>query len=155
MTYPVVPADVEARWRPLSAEETVVATTFIDDLLQDLDLLRPSLAAFYATLVDPALTVMNKAIKRTIALRVKAALRNPDTLNNTSIDAQGGVAVGYDNQILDLKATEAVLSDGDLAMIDRAVAAAGGTAYTHWRSVQLAAHSELCPPGDMSILPTP
>lgn len=154
MAYPVTTSDVEARWRPLSADEQAVAAVLIDDLCSDLDLLRPSLAATYDEAVDPELTVLRKTIVRTVALAVKRAMRNPDTLSSTNIGADGGIAVGYDNKIEDLKATSAHLSNADLAMVDRAVAAAGGQAYSSVRSVKLQAHSERIPPGDVSILPT-
>jgi hypothetical protein len=154
VSYPVTYADVEARWRPLSDAERAVATVLIGDLCSDLDLLRPSLAGVYGEAVDPDLSILRDAIVRTIAKAVKRAMRNPDTLRSTNIAADGGIAVGYDNDIEDLKATDAHLSSADLNSIDRAVAAVTGAAYSSVRSVQLVANAHLRPPGDITILPT-
>jgi hypothetical protein len=155
VTYPVAPADVAARWRALDDDETAVAAVLIDDLCSDLDLLRPSLAATYADATDPELTVLRKTIVRTIAEATKRALRNPDTLSSTNLSADGGIAVGYDNRIEDLKSTGAFLTNDDLGMIDRAVAAVTGDVYSSVNSVQLVANPYYCPPGDLTILPTP
>jgi hypothetical protein len=155
VSYPVTPADVVARWRALSDDETAVAAVLIDDLCSDLDLLRPSLAAVFADATDPELTVLSKTVVRVVALAVKRAMRNPDTLSSTNISADGGIAVGYDNRIEDLKSTSAYLSNEDLALIDRAIAVVTGDVYSSVRSVKLLANSQYYPPGDLTILPTP
>lgn len=155
MTYPVTPDDVVARWRALDDDETAVAAVLIDDLCSDLDLLRPSLSVISLAATDPELTVLTKTIVRVVAQAVKRAMRNPDTLSSTNISADGGIAVGYDNRIEDLKSTSAYLSNEDLGLIDRAVAAVTGDVYSSVRSVKLVANPQYCPPGDMTILPTP
>jgi hypothetical protein len=154
VSYPVTYADVEARWRPLEIDERAVATVLIGDLCSELDLKRPSLAGIYDDAVDPELTTLREAIVRTIAYAVKRAMRNPDTLRNTNIGADGAIGVGYDNDFEALAATSASLTKSDLASIDRAVAAATGVPYSAVRSIKLQAHPERIPPGDMSILPT-
>lgn len=80
MGYGVTTDDIEARWRPLTSDETAVATTLIDDATLTLDARLPGLeAAVTAATVDPALVVA------VIARMVIAALRNPEGLRSETI----------------------------------------------------------------------
>ena len=162
MSYNVSTADVEARWRALSDDEAQVAATFLDDLVTDLDLQRPALATFLASLTGSAVPAdvtkglrLERVIVRTLALAVKRALRNPDTLSSTNIQPAGGIAVGYDNSTDALDATAPTLTAADLRAIDKATVAVGGTAPSSVRSVKMQAYPERYATADLTVLPTP
>lgn len=155
MSYPVSASDVAARWRPLSAAEIALANTLLEDLTNDLDIFRPTLAQTLADMVDPAQTLLERAIVKTLANAVKRAMRNPDTLRSTNIGADGSIGVGYDNLWAALAATAAMLTADDLRTIDRATIAGGGIVVSGLVSRKMLAHSERYPPGDLTILPTP
>lgn len=154
-------ADVEARWRPLSDAESVVAATLIDDLVNDLGLLRPALADTLGDLAAGTTAEQTKgvALERVIvavfANAIKRALRNPDTLRSTNIGADGGIGVGYDNSADALDATRASLTRADLADIDKATAAADGIITVGVGSVRLQAYPERYVAPNLSALPTP
>ena len=154
MPYNVSPADVEARWRPLSDDETDIAQTLLDDFSNDLDLARPTLSNFLIGLAEPMHTALERAIVRTLALATKRALRNPDTLSNTTIDPAGGIGVGYDNRAESLANTSASLTRADFAAIDSAVLAVTSDVVPYAGSVKLQAYPECYQPPDMTILPT-
>jgi hypothetical protein len=85
MPNPAVVADVTDRWRPLSAQETTNAQTFLDDAWR---MLKRQLAAqgvdIEALMVDDAdLTAEVIRVEATAVLRV---MKNPDAMRQESID---------------------------------------------------------------------
>jgi hypothetical protein len=144
MSYNVSPDDVAARWRALSDDESDVATVLLADVTDDLDVHRPTLHAFLATLLaDADSTIVAKGellqriIVKTLAGAVRRVLRNPDVLTSTNISGDGGIGVGYDNHPDRVAAASASLLPGDYVDIDLATLAAGGTAPTQAGSVKL------------------
>lgn len=85
MANPVVVADVESRWRPLTVEETVVASTKIDDAWNLLVLELPSLDANLT-----AGTVLASTVKMVVADMVIRHLKNPDGWERESLDDWSG-----------------------------------------------------------------
>lgn len=161
MPFAVTISDVVSRWRALSVEESAVGTVMIDDLKNDLSLRRPALLSLLDDLSggDAAAqaqgTALQRVITRVIANAVKRGLRNPDTLRSTTIGADGGLGIGYDNSTEALANTGATLTKGDLSDIDKATQAVGGEIVTGASSVRLQAYPERYAPRDMTILPTP
>ncbi len=83
MPNPTTTADVEARWRPLTSEQTLVATTLLDDAWNLLRFRVLSLEARLAA-VPPTLDVgLVKAVMAAMVIRV---LRNPDGYRQQSIE---------------------------------------------------------------------
>ncbi len=162
MPYNVSTADVEARWRALSTAEDEIAQTILGDLVNDLDLRRPTLSSFLTTLAASTVpgdagkaVALERVIVRTLAWATKRALRNPDTLRSFTIQAAGGIGVGYDNAAAALAATAARLTREDLAGIDQATNAVGGTAPGAAGSVGFQAYPERYADPDLTVLPTP
>lgn len=161
MPFTATVADVEARWRALSAPETSVASTMLGDLKNDLALLRPALLRFLDDLAAGDAdeiakgVALQRTITRVLANAVKRGLRNPDTLRSTNIGADGAIGVGYDNGTESLANTGATLTRGDLSDIDKATEAVGGEVVTGIISVRLQAYPERYAAPDMSVLPTP
>lgn len=86
MANPAIPADVAARWRPLSTDEETVAYTLLSDAWRMLG--RDYKAATGTTLdaamvADPTLT---PDVVQIIAQAVIRVLRNPDGLQQEQID---------------------------------------------------------------------
>lgn len=144
MSYDISPSDVEERWRTLSAPETAVAQTLIDDLANDLDVHRPTLEQTLADLLadaDDAVAargvMLKRVIVKTIANAVKRALRNPDVLHSATIGADGSIGVGYDNLPADNLASAAQLTPLDYRAIDLAVLSTEGQIPSSVNSVRL------------------
>lgn len=161
MPFTVTTADVAARWRVLSIEENAVAGVLLDDLKNDLTLRRPALLPLLDNLSGGDAAAQTKAsmLQRTItavlANAIKRALRNPDTLRNTTIGADGAIGVGYENSWDALAATGAALTRQDMADIDKATQAVGGEIVTGSSSVRLQAYPERFAPPNMNVLPLP
>lgn len=161
MAFTVTTADVAARWRVLSTEESAVAGVLLGDLKNDLELRRPVLLPLLDDLAsgDAAAQARGLMLQRTItavlANAVKRALRNPDTLRNTTIGADGAIGVGYENSWEALAATGAALTRQDMADIDKATQAVGGEIVTGSSSVKLQAYPERYAPPNMNVLPLP
>lgn len=81
MANPATIADVEARWRPLSAQETINATAFLDDAWWLLTARLPSLEQ---NMTDG--TVIEGNVVRVVAAMVIRVLRNPDGKVQEAID---------------------------------------------------------------------
>ena len=81
MPNPATAADVAARWRTLSAEETTVATTLLDDawlmLLGRLPSLEDNITAG---------TVTEANVVRVLATMVLRVLKNPDGKSEEAVD---------------------------------------------------------------------
>lgn len=161
MPFDASTSDVEARWRVLSIEESAVAGVLLDDLKNDLGLRRPALLPLLDDLSggDAAAqakgTMLQRTITAVLANAIKRALRNPDTLRNTTIGADGSIGVGYENTWDALAATGAALTRQDLADIDKATQAVGGEIVTGSSSVRLQAYPERYAPPNMNVLPLP
>ena len=85
MPNPATTADVEARWRPLSAQEDTNAETFLDDAwvmlrrhFTRLEVDIETLAAADADLTADLIRVMATAVLR--------VMKNPDGLSSESVD---------------------------------------------------------------------
>lgn len=161
MAFTVTTADVVARWRVLSTEESAVSDVLLGDLKTDLELRRPALLPLLDDLSGGDAAAQAKAgllqriITAVLANAVKRALRNPDTLRSTNIGADGAIGVGYDNGTESLSNTRATLDRKDLADIDKATEAVGGQVVTGASSVRLQAYPERYAPRDITVLPTP
>lgn len=119
--YPgVIPADLEARWRPLSEAESDVAMTLIDDAVAKLDVLRPRLGpALAAGLVNPRVVV------DVICDAIQRVLRNPDLLRAQNLTGDGGVGITYGlGEDTNHALPRLRFSIEDLAPIDAAIAVA-------------------------------
>jgi len=158
VSYNVSPTDVADRWRTLSASETAIAQTLLDDLVNDLDVHRPKLEQTLADLLaddDDAVVakgvMLQRVIVKTLANAVKNALRNPDVLRSATIGADGSIGVGYDNTLADILANAARLSASDYQDIDLAVMVAEGTLPSSVNSVRLVVNHRR--PRDINCLP--
>lgn len=83
MENPAAPADIEARWRPLSSAESTVAQTHIDDAWLELQHYVPTMVTRLEA--DPAELDVN-VVKRVLAQMVKRVLKNPDGYQSEQID---------------------------------------------------------------------
>ena len=81
MANPATTADIEARWRPLSAQETTNAEALLDDAWALLIARRPTLDADIA-----AETVSEANVIRVVVAMVLRVLRNPDGKLEEKID---------------------------------------------------------------------
>lgn len=81
MPNPTTVADIEARWRPLTAQETTNATAFLGDAWALLLTRRPTLEADMT-----ALTVKTENVRRVVAAMVLRILKNPDGYDSESLD---------------------------------------------------------------------
>jgi len=77
----VLVSDLEARWRPLSASESVVAESFIADALSILTVRRPNLATDVTAGI-----VTQQSLSWVVASMVLRVLKNPDGKGEESID---------------------------------------------------------------------
>lgn len=85
MANPATIADLEARWRPLTAEEVVNATAFLGDAWAELLSRRPNLEA------DVEAGAVNEAnVTRVVAAMVLRVMRNPEGWAQESIDDWSG-----------------------------------------------------------------
>lgn len=81
MPNPAFVVDIEARWRPLSAQEQINAEAFLDDAWWLLLDRRPNLEA---SLVDGSVSERN--VVRVISAMVLRVLKNPEGLEEFAID---------------------------------------------------------------------
>lgn len=111
MTNPATPADIEARWRPLTAAETTVATTLLDDAWR---MLGRDYKAASGTSLDDAMTAdptLSPEVVRILANSVKRVLVNPDGMQQESIDDYSYTRSGK------AAAGELYIDDEDLAAL--------------------------------------
>lgn len=86
--------DVEARWRPLSAAETTVATTLLEDASTLLRALVPT--------IDQQITdgdIDENLVVAAVVQAVLPVLRNPDAMESESIDDWTGRYADVDPRI--------------------------------------------------------
>lgn len=81
MANPATVADLEARWRPLTTQETTNAEALLDDAWAILLMRRPNLEADIA-----AETVSEANVIRVVCAMVLRVLRNPDGKLEEAID---------------------------------------------------------------------
>lgn len=85
MANPATIAEIEARWRPLTAQEITNATAFLGDAWEELLSRRPNLEA---DIVAGTVTEANAV--RVVAAMVLRILKNPDGWDQESIDDWSG-----------------------------------------------------------------
>lgn len=85
MANPATTADLEARWRPLTTQETTNATAFLADAWALLLSRRPSLEADIT-----AGTVSTANVVRVVSAMVLRILKNPDAWDQETIDDWSG-----------------------------------------------------------------
>jgi hypothetical protein len=124
--FGAVPADIVARWRPLNADETAIATVLLEDADLKLAIKRPNLKAqITAGVVDGRLAVM---VLADVCIRV---LANPDAYKSTSVGGDGSVSASYfGTEVLRPRIS---ISDADLHEID-AASSSDPTGYSPVRS---------------------
>lgn len=86
MTNPATPADVAARWRPLTDAESTVADTLLEDAWR---MLGRDYKAAAGTSLDDAMTAdpdLSPEVVRILANAVMRVLKNPDGLSQEQID---------------------------------------------------------------------
>lgn len=111
MSNPVTVSDLEARWRPLSPDEAIVAQAILDDAWDTLRLRSPSLEARYA-----AGDVGLSTIRRVVCAMTLRVLRDPapdgvlysETIGNYSY--QRSRAAGTAAELSGLYVTDAELA---------------------------------------------
>lgn len=81
MSNPAIVEDVEARFRPLTAQESILAETFLDDAWWMVVARRPNIEAD----IDAG-TVLVENVVRILATMVRRVLLNPEGLLEESID---------------------------------------------------------------------
>jgi len=85
MPNPATPADVVARWRPLSAQETINAQTFLDDAWRMLK--RRAAAVDFDLETEMAADVdLTAEVVRVLVTAVLRVMKNPDGKRQESID---------------------------------------------------------------------
>lgn len=116
---PALPADVEARWRPLSVAEMAVVAVLLEDAWLILKArISGAEARLDAATLSPQLVV---AVEAAMVLRV---MRNPDGLRQESIDDYSWTR---DNAV---SSGLLYLSDDELAMLEPAGAVSGAFTIT-------------------------
>lgn len=81
MANPATVADIEARWRPLSAQETINATAFLGDAWALLLSRRPNLEDDLT-----AQTISEENVIRVVCAMVLRVMRNPEGLVEFALD---------------------------------------------------------------------
>lgn len=81
MANPATVADLESRWRPLSAQETINGQTFLDDVWRMLRRRLPDLETRIAADED-----LREDVVRVMATAVLRVMKNPDGKRQESID---------------------------------------------------------------------
>lgn len=125
MALSVLVSDIEARWRPLSPAEQVVAQTFIADALSILTTRRPTLDADVT-----AGLVTQQTLTSIVSSMVLRVLKNPEGKRQESIDDYSWTR---DNAV----------SSGALYVSDEEMRLLIGKIIPRVRSVRLVAHGEL------------
>ena len=124
MPNPATVGDIEDRWRPLTPEEQVPASTFLADAWWLLTARRPTLEADML-----AGTVTAGNVVRVVAGMALRLLRNPEGYSSESIGS-------YSYQRDDLVAS------GRLHVTDEELGAVIPSGYRRTRSVRLVAYGE-------------
>lgn len=125
MTNPAQISDLEARWRPLSAAETVVAQSVLNDAFGIVTVRRPSVLADIT-----AGTVTVESLIFVVATMVLRYLKNPDGKGEESID-------DYRYK------RDAAIASGALYVTDDELRLVTGVLIPRVRGVRLLANGEL------------
>jgi len=120
MAYSVTTSDIVARWRPLSVDETAVATVLLADAVVKLDVMRPTLAAAVASTV-PSTHVDERFVTAALCDMVIRVLANPDANRSFTLGSDGAISLSYG---VDDPRARIEVTAGDLTYIDRALIAA-------------------------------
>lgn len=122
MAYGVTTADIEARWRPLSAAEDEVAFTLLQDAETKLNAYRPQLPTAVAENRVPLRIVVDVLVDM-----VQRVLRNPDVIRAQNVSSDGSVGLTYGMGEDTIRANMRLqVTDEHLAAVDVAMRAAGG-----------------------------
>lgn len=117
MVYPVTAADIVARWRPLDASETAVATVLLVDAEVMLDRKRPGLAAAVALLPGTAGHVPVRLVVAVLADMVQRVLRNPDVQSSLQLGADGSISQSFPAATVNVARPRLEVSEYDLATL--------------------------------------
>lgn len=151
MAYNVGPADIVARWRPLSSDEEDIATILLGDAVLRINSARPKLAAAVAS-TDPLLHVDEQLVVICLCDMVIRVLSNPDAFKATGIGADGSVTVTY--VAIETLRPRIAIAPGDLDNIDaRLRITKQGLNFFTSRVMRNVDYG--IPTVDMNILPTP
>lgn len=124
MAYPVTPADIEARWRPLSGAEYDVAATLLDDAMVKVNARRPTLQQAF----DDGLVPI-QVIKDVLVDMVQRVLRNPDVIRAQNISSDGSIGLTYGMGEDTVRANMRLqVTEDHLASLDAALRAAAALA---------------------------
>ncbi len=83
MTNPASTSDLEARWRPLSDQETTNGETFLDDAWR---MLRRRVTTIEADIADDETGDLEAEVIRVLATAVLRVMKNPDGKRQETID---------------------------------------------------------------------
>lgn len=128
MVYPVTPQDVAARWRPLDAAETNVATVLLGDAEVLLDHKRPGLAAATALAAGQPGHVPVRLVVAVLADMVQRVLRNPDVQTSIQLGADGSVGQSFPTSVANAARPRLEVTSHDLETLV-AAPPAGGVAH--------------------------
>lgn len=145
-------SDIEARWRPLSPEESSVAAVLLGDADRNLFFARPVLASAVALdMLDP-LYIDPELAKVVVVDQVWRVLINPDSFRTTNVGADGTIGAGYFST--EVLRPRVALAAGDLDTIDRALrsTAQGTPSVTSRRMLNV---DYGVPTTSLTTLPTP
>jgi hypothetical protein len=150
--FHVAVSDIETRWRPLSAEETTVATVLLADADRNLFFARPTLATAIALDTDDPKYIDPETAKVPVVDQVWRVLINPDSFRTTNVGADGSIGAGYFST--EVLRPRVALAPGDLDTIDRALRVTKqGNSPVVSRRMRNVDYG--IPSVDMNALPTP
>ena len=121
----VIVSDLEARWRPLTVAETVVATVMINDAMTLLTVRRPTLLADVT-----AGLVTQESVVFVVSAMVLRVLKNPESKRQESIDDYAWTR-------------DTAVSSGALYVSDDELSLVTGVVISRVRGVRLVSGGEL------------
>lgn len=127
MPYPVTPADVAARWRPLDTAETNVATVLLGDAEVMLNRKRPGLEAAVALAPGVVGHVPVRLVVAVLADMVQRVLRNPDVQSSLQLGADGSVGQSFPASAANAARPRLEVTDHDLATLAPVAASRPGS----------------------------
>ncbi len=83
MTNPATTADLEARWRPLSVQETINGETFLADAWR---MLRRRISSLESDIADDTTGDLEAEVVRVMCAAVLRVMKNPDGVRQETID---------------------------------------------------------------------
>lgn len=118
MPYAVTPADVAARWRPLDAAETNVATVLLEDATALLDAKRPRLRDDVTAGIVP-----ERLVVVLLADMVQRVLRNPDVQSSINLGSDGSVGQSFPTATVAVARPRLEVTEHDLATLQPSASA--------------------------------